>query len=104
MRKFLFASAVVTMVSSAALAQSANNGAGATGPGVSQTVTSPGAPRVPARQMRAPVNRRNGTVSSNGTRTTSTGGIDHGVGTTLSTTGGGGDLGNGAGGNGATGK
>ena len=95
MRNILFAAAAVTMVSTAALAQTANNGAGFTTPDDGRTVTSAGAPGIPAREATAPVNRLNDTISSNGARTTVTGGIEKGVGTTLSLDGGNGTLGNG---------
>ena len=100
MHNLLLTTAAIMAISGAAFAQSANNGAGATGPDVSTTVTS-GNVASPANTRRAAhvrrarvINRRNGIISSNGARTTNTGGITRGVGTTLSPRGGGGNLGN----------
>ena len=89
MRNLLVVTTMIMGISGAAFAQGANNGAGASGPEQQSRVngtlnTNP--------QGNAP-GASNGTISSNGTGTTATGGIDKGVGTTLSKTGTGGQLG-----------
>ena len=73
-----------------AFAQSANNGAGSSGP--EEAVRANTALNTNP-QGNAP-GGYNGTIASNGTGTTATGGIDRGIGSTLSTTGMGGQLGN----------
>ena len=89
MRKLLVVTAMIMGISGAAFAQGANNGGGVSGP-EQQTRVNGALNTNP--QGNAP-GGSNGTISSNGTGTTATGGIDKGVGTTLSKTGTGGALG-----------
>ena len=90
MRNLLIVTAAFIGISGAAFAQGANNGAGGTGPEeAAHTNTA-----LNTNSLGNAPGQFNGTIASNGTGTTATGGIDKGVDTTLSRTERGGEIGN----------
>lgn len=89
MRNLLIIASAIVGISGAAFAQGANNGAGAAGPNEAARTNT----RLNTNPQGNAPGQYNGTIASNGTGTTATGGIDKGVGTTLSTTDRGGQIG-----------